>query len=350
MNLVNTKMVSQKQIADELNVHVTLVSKVLNGRMGTSGVSEVTAQRIRETALEMGYRKNANAAALRSGRQQVIAAFIDRRIGAAGSGLIEGLIAGVCAGTRQLHQRQLINFYNDLDEFKDLASDLHAGAVDGLLVSCARPDGLAVELRRLQASGIPVVTVFNGGVDPEILNINVDNAEVIKVATRHLIERGRRRILHLSCSRSHEAGYFEALKEAGLPVDPALVRYSHQEGGVNFTRDQGEAGIRRALEVGLDFDAVCAQSDTQAVGAMYVLIRNGWRIPEDVMITGVDDSPHAQQAFVPLSSVNQQFEQRGIEAVKALSQMTGKSSARQIRLVPELVARASTEAGSPARA
>ena len=343
IELAMPKTISQKQIADELNVHVTLVSKVLNGRMGTSGVSDAMAERIRATAREMGYRKNANAAALRSGRQQVIAAFIDRRIGAAGSGLIEDLIAGISDATGDSGQRQLISFFKTPEEFTTLARDLHPGAVDGLVMSCARPDGLAPELRRIQKVGIPVVSVYNGGVDPAVPNVEMDNARVIEVATQHLIERGRRRILHLSCSRPHEAGYHRALSAAGLPHDPRLVRFHYEPGATNFTRQQGEAGVLEAMAAGVEFDAICAQSDTQAIGAMYALIRAGRRIPEQVMITGVDDSPLAEQAFIPLTSVNQGFERRGRQAVALLSTLVSRQPVEPVTLEPRLSLRTSTD-------
>ena len=337
------RTISQKQIAEQLNVHVTLVSKVLNGRMGTSGVSDAMAERIRTTAREMGYRKNANAAALRSGRQQVIAAFIDRRIGAAGSGLIEDLIAGISDATGEFGQRQQISFFKSAQEFSDLARDLHPGAVDGLVMSCARPEGLAAELKRVQRLGIPVVSVYNGGVDPAVPNVEMNNARVIEVATTHLLQRGRRRVLHLSCSRPHEAGYHRALQQAGIPVDPALVRYDYREGQMNFTREQGEDAVRAALAEGVAFDAICAQSDTQAIGAMYALIREGRQIPRQVMITGVDDSPLAQQAFIPLTSVNQGFERRGRQAVALLSRLFSRQSIEPVVLEPRLSVRASTD-------
>lgn len=333
--------ISQQKIADELKVHVTLVSKVLNGRMGTSGVSPELAQRIRATAQAMGYRKNQNAAALRSGRHQVIAAYIDRRMGAAGSGIIEDLVAGISVGARDHQQRQIISFYDSVDDFRRIARSLNRGAVDGLVVAGLKSPELSDEVHRIQASGVPVATVFNDDLGEDVPNIKMHDAEIIRLATRHLIAQGRRRILHLSCSRAHEAGYVEALREAGLEVRPELIQYDFSD-EINFTREQGERAVRRAIDAGIGFDAVCAQSDTQAIGAMYVLIRQGLRVPEDVMITGVDDSPLAKQAFIPLTSVNQCFERRGRLAIDMLTTLIAGKEAPPVVVEPVLVPREST--------
>ena len=333
-------MPSQKSIAQRLNVHVTLVSKVLSGRMGTSGVSDEMAERIRETAREMGYQKNQNAAALRSGSQQVVAAFIDRRFGAAGSGLIEQIVAGISVGTRAHQQRQAISFYNSLEEFRMIAETLHPGAADGVIVTGVRDPGLPDEVLRLQAKGTPVVTVFNNELSSQIPNVKMSDEAIGKLATQHLIERGRRRILHVSCSREREAGYFEALAEADIARDPMLVHYENRYS--NYTRAMGERAVQQAFAEGVEFDAVSAQSDTQALGAMYALIRRGVRVPEDVMITGVDDSPLAREAYVPLTSVNQRFEERGKMSVSLLSKLILGEPAKVAVVAPKLSIREST--------
>ena len=334
-------MPSQKEIAQRLGVHVTLVSKVLSGRMGTSGVSDALADRIRATAREMGYRKNQNAAALRGGRQNVVAAAIDRRMGIAGSGIVESLVAGVSHGAVAHEQRQVMAFFDSIDAFRRIAATLNPGMADGLVLAGLRPDELLDDVRRLRERGLPVVTIFNPDFGDGIPNVRMCDAEIIRLATAHLIERGRRRILHVSCSRPHERGYHDAHRDAGLPVDERLVFYDLQP-EVNFTREQGEAAISKIVEGGVSFDAVCAQSDMQALGALHALMRRGIDVPRQVMITGVDNSPLAREAFVALTSVDQQFEQRATMAVDLLDDLVAGKEVASPTVEPRLVVRAST--------
>lgn len=336
------RTVSQQRIADELNVHVTLVSKVLNGRMGTSGVSPQLADRIRETARAMGYRKNQNAAALRAGRPQVVGAFIDRRMGSAGSGIIEDLVAGVAQGARDHQQRQIISFYDSVEDFERVARTFHAASVDGLIIAGLPSAELAAQIEEIQKRVVRVVTVFNDDLCPGVANITMSDAQVVYLAAQHLVDRGRRRVLHIGCSPRRTEGYLRALREAGIEPDPALIDIEHVEGELAYTREHGERAVRRALDAAVAFDAICAQSDMQAIGAMYALIRRGVQVPRDVMITGVDDSPLAQQAFIPLTSVNQCFERRGRLAVGLLNTQLDGGARGPVVVEPLLVVRQST--------
>ena len=80
-------MASLKDIASELNVSVSLVSKVLNNRMGNTGVTEELAESIRTKAEELNYQRNASALSLRKGRPATIGVFFHND-GESGSSLL----------------------------------------------------------------------------------------------------------------------------------------------------------------------------------------------------------------------------------------------------------------------
>lgn len=333
-------MPSLQQIATELDVSVSLVSKVLNNRLGTTGARPELAKRIIDTAQRLGYRKNMNAAALRAGRQQTIAVLLHRH-GSAGSGLIENLLTGISDATRGAGQRQMISFYGDPDSLGVAVRDLHAGSVDGLIVGGVRHPYLMDELSGLHRAGMPVVTVFNRSISDALPNIAMADDAIIELAMQHLIEHGCRRILHVSSLKDREAGYLRAVSDAGLEADPDLI-FSDYGGFNTYLPSNGERAVRRAIERGVAFDAVCAQSDTQAIGAMHELLRHGRRCPEDVLITGVDSSPMADYALVPITSVDQRYEERGLLAVQTLGRLIAGKAPEAIRLEPRLVGRLST--------
>ena len=81
------KPVGLRRIAEELNVSVSLVSKVLSGRLGTSGAHADKIRAIHAKARELDYRKNHLAEALRTGRQNVLAVCVHRH-GVEGSGIV----------------------------------------------------------------------------------------------------------------------------------------------------------------------------------------------------------------------------------------------------------------------
>ncbi|MEM1213709.1 MAG: LacI family DNA-binding transcriptional regulator [Planctomycetota bacterium] len=334
-------MPSLQQIADELSVSVSLVSKVLNNRLGTTGARPELAARIHDTAQRLGYRKNLNAAALKAGRQQAIAVLIHRH-GSQGSGLVEALLAGISHATRQRHQRQILSFYDGIAEFAEIVHEYHTGMIDGLIVSGVRHPNLMDELLGLHSRGLPIVTVFNRPISDVLPNVGTPDDQIILAAMRHLIALGRRRILHVSSLKDREVGYDLGLKEAGLERDEDLVFYDRGDDNT-FVLENGVRAVRRALANNVAFDAVCAQSDTQALGAMHELIRAGKRIPEDIVVTGVDDSPFARLAFVPLTSVDQRYEDRGQQAVELLDRLVRQQPTQSIDFEPVLNVRQSTE-------
>src|SRR5262245_31480887 len=87
-------------IAESLNVSVSLVSKVLSGRLGNTTARDNVVDAIRRRATEIGYVKNSAAAGLATGRQNAIGVYLHHH-GALGSGLAEAVIEGVAAEARR---------------------------------------------------------------------------------------------------------------------------------------------------------------------------------------------------------------------------------------------------------
>jgi len=334
-------MTNLQQIADEVNVSVSLVSKVLNKRMGNTGARPELTERIEATAKRLGYRPNANAVALKQGKHQVVAVLIHRH-GSPGSGLVEDLLSGIATATRARQQRQSILFYEDVADFSRQAATLEGSSIDGMLISGVRHPSLMDEVVGIQQRGTPVVTVFNRPISDAVPNVGMPDDGIIATSMHHLLALGRRNILHVSSLKDREEGYHRSLVEAGRPpADSGLVYYERGD-DTTFVIENGERAVRRAFEQGVAFDAVCAQSDTQALGALHELIRRGRRVPEDVLITGVDDSPFARTAIVPLTTVSQRYEERGRLAVRLLADLIERKPVKSIELEPQLTVRRST--------
>jgi len=143
--------------------------------------------------------------------------------------------------------------------------------------------------------------------------VYIDEAEAARVATRHLIERGRKRIALLNGlvdgwwywgHRARLDGYRRALEEAGLPFDPALVREDEHL----IDSAAGRRMMRSIIASGAKFDAVFGVTDRKAMGAMAVLTESGRRIPQDVGIVSIDDTL-AVRSDPPLSAVRLPFQE-----------------------------------------
>jgi DNA-binding LacI/PurR family transcriptional regulator len=208
--------------------------------------------------------------------------------------------------------------------------------VDGILISSPYP-GIEDTLERVWES-VPVVIVSELAW-PNADSATVDSYEAGLLATRHLVELGHRRILHIAgpaqVNEAHERerGYRQALAEAAATPLPVLRGdWSAQSGG-----DVG-AGVDIR-----DFSAVFSANDQMALGFMSALRRRGLVAPADYSIVGVDDMPDARHFAPPLTSVWMDFVELGKVGFRMLAERirTGERVARQV-IHPHLVPRESS--------
>lgn len=325
-----------KAIAEHANVSVSLVSKVLNDRLGNSRVSPAKVEAIRASAQLLGYRKNFAAAALASGRQNVIAGFI-HNIGVASSGIGEQLVRGMAAQAARHRNRLMLRFFSSPEDFSAFLPEISPTLLDGVIMAGIRHPELGVQLRRIHETGVPVITIHEDAAQPGFANVAVDQVRVGEIATEHLIARGCRRIAHISVKPSRLEGYQRAIRGHGLPADPALVFQAPL-----FTYDAGVAAVEHFAGRAIGYDGLVAQSDEQAVGALNTLLARGRRVPADVKVIGVDDSPLCNTAAVPITSIATRWYRQGVTAVDLLIAAIAGEKPKSAEVEPKLTARAST--------
>lgn len=333
-------MIKLSDIAKELDISISLVSKVLNGRLGTTGARQDLVDTIHQTAQRMGYRKNLNAQSLATHRQNAIAVVMHRS-GTAGSGVTERLLDGIVAETKKHSLRIDLQFFESSEEFRKNAIGIHSGAVDGMILSGIRHADLSEDLLQLQREGLPVVTIYNEPVHSNVVNIGIPDVAITEASTGHLFERGCQRVAHLAAGTLRTQGYRNALCRAGVPYRAELL--VELFGPDSYSVVSGRNAIKKLLEAGVAFDGVCCQSDTQAVGVLNELLAQGVRVPQDVKIIGVDNAPFTEYCAVPLSSASQRIIDCGQTAVKLIGQMVEGETVESVLLEARICERASTQ-------
>src|SRR2546423_3163584 len=197
----------------------------------------------------------------------------------------------------------------------------------GLPVAHARATRLARRFGRL-----PMVSV-NGAMG-EDRPLTLDSYRGMSTAISHLVEVHKRHRLAFirgpvanPVTVERYRAYTDTLARHRIPLDRTLV-----SAPVDFRREAGADAMRvlldaRALRPGRDFDAVVACSDFLAADALRVLSERGIRVPEDVAVIGVNDSPEARLADPPLTSVSMPFAELGELAVETLLWRLGAATA-----------------------
>ena len=138
--------------------------------------------------------------------------------------------------------------------------------------------------------------------------VGVDSVKGAETATRHLLDRGRRRIATIrgrrTCRPVSTGWRASGAARHRLPAS-ALA-------GGDFTRESGECAMRDVLDQDPDLDAVFVASDLMAQGALRALRAAGRRVPEDVAVVGFDDLAAARYAEPPLTTVRQPVAELGL--------------------------------------
>ncbi|MDX3496597.1 MULTISPECIES: LacI family DNA-binding transcriptional regulator [Streptomyces] len=312
-------------------------------------LSDATRERIRQAVDTLGFVPNDAARMLRTGTSPVIgyvafelasattpeiATAIERRVSAEGM----YLLMANDAGSRQ-REREYLQLFEQQ-------------RVAGIIIS---PVGdVEDELARLRRRGIASVLSARHAVSPAQASVSIDHVAGARLAVRHLVELGRRRIGFVASSpdlqqiADRQRGALSVIEEV---PDASLELISVPERTV-------EAGIacaeRLAHRDATDRpDALFCANDLLAIGIIQSFVASRRiRVPDDIAVMGYDDIAFAQSTIVPLSTVRTPHAQLGtaaakllfdeIAALRASEDTEAREGAPQIEFAPELVVRDST--------
>jgi LacI family transcriptional regulator len=257
-----------------------------------------TLARVRQSALRLGYRPDAAARALASGRSMTIGAVVPTLDNAIFSRALQSMQQTLAARGYQLLVSS--HDYNAAAE-AEAVKMLVARGVDGLMLVGAER---APETEGLLAdAGVPVVLTWRGVVGrPAVV---VDNHRAGELAARHLVELGHRRIGIITGShafndrqRAREEGARICLAAAGLPVPDWLAIQ------VPTTLAGGRSGCASLLGLAEPPTAVIGGIDLIAIGCMVEAQARGLAVPDDLSVVGIDDLDMSAHLSPPLSTIH----------------------------------------------
>lgn len=338
-----------RQIAEAAGVSRTTVSFVLNDLPGVN-IAPETRQRILDIARELNYVPDTTAQNLARGRAGAIALVLRQSPHQVVSdAFLAPVLQGVAAAIKDTGYHILVEPLDPADTTASYGNLVRSRRADGILLSGPRLDDR--ELLRVHEEGIPTVMLgqLPGSAIPFV---DVDNVAGARIAVRHLLSLGHRRIacitnapLVYTASRDRLEGYRQALEEAGIPFSQSLVRYG------DFTDEGGEQAMNDLLARCNPLPtAVFVASDVVALGALSALRAAGLRVPEDVALVGFDDIPLAQYIDPPLTTVRLPAYSLGWGAGQMLLRLIDDPTdvkETQVLLNTELVIRTSCGAKAP---
>jgi LacI family transcriptional regulator len=337
--------VTIKQVAQEADVSVQTVSRVINNR---PDVAAATRQRILEIIDRLGYQPSSIARSLIQGRSCTL--------GLVGYGLEyfgpSRILSGLEREANELGYSLLLSLMRDPEhDAPQIARDMLSHHVDGIIWMVPETDtNRSWKTEEHARVALPMV-FLDTPPTRDLSVVNIDNRNGGHLATRHLIELGCRQIGLITgpdvwwnwAARQRKLGWRDALEEAGLFAQDSLVVKG------DWSAASGERGLIRLLEQHPHIDALFASNDQMALGALKAARDLRLQVPEDFALVGYDDIPEAAFFCPPLTTVRQDLHELGRCAVRELgrlidAQAKGEMQVRPaaVMLQPELIVRAST--------
>lgn len=311
--------ITQRKLAELLDLSFPTVNRALNDH---PGIHKRTRTRVLEAAERLGYRKNVVARSLVLGRTHSI-------------GIVMGLMS------HSFWTTVMQNFHWRTQERKYYVVSSHPGETSAQTDASIRflvdrqVDGLVMHpshlrrdfgiFRELEHKGIPVLFLgsFLPGVHASF--VGLDDIGGGRMACRHLIELGHRRIAFVaglfgdSTADRRLAGYRDALREAGLPSDEALVIPA---GGYGL--EHGQQAALKLLALRPRPSAVVAMNDPLAFGIAQMFWTKGVRIPQDIALVGNAGMPEGLLLPAPLTTVCAPMAKMGRRAAEVTIDMIEK--------------------------
>lgn len=334
--MVGERQVTRKDVAELAGVSVATVSYVVND--GPRPVAAETRARVEAAIKELGYYPNELARSLSTKTTAVIGLITPTLTNPFYAEVAQSL-ENVCSTEGYLVLWSSTG--RDLARELELPKILRAKQVDGVVMIPSEAPTRAIA--PLLQARIPTV-VLEHCLDG-VHCIAVNELQGGLVATQHLLALGHRRIGMLKHEPSSQLsylrvdGYCQALEEAGVSLDPALVVVSKagQAGGFE--------AMQKLLALPHPPTAVFAHNDTMAWGAMHAIHASELRTPDDISVVGYDDAAGSLYLTPPLTTVRFPVAEMGRRAGQIILNVIREGAScppESITLPVELVVRKST--------
>jgi DNA-binding LacI/PurR family transcriptional regulator len=317
-----------EMVAALAGVSRSTVSRVVNS---SPSVAPAVLEAVSAAIEQLGYVPNHAARSLASHRTRTIALVIPEDTAKFfADPYYAAVVPGVSRYLSTTDYTLTLLIGSELDEDKTRRY-LLSGNVDGaLILSHHTKDRLYVQL----AHSLPMV--FGGrptGFDaPDIHVVDIDNVAAASMATRVLLDHGRRRLATIAGPQTIASaidrltGWRETLAGAALPAD--LVEIS------DWSTVSGADAMRRLLSRGEAIDGLFAASAQIAFGALGVLHERGIDVPGQIAITAIDNDQYAQTSSPALTTIEQPTEMHGSTIAATLLRLIDGEEIEHLTLMP----------------
>ena len=325
-----------EDVAAAAGVSLKTVSRVLNEE---PNVRQATRERVMAAVQQLQYRPNLSARSLAGQRSYVVALVYDNP----SRNYLMEVQSGMLDACRASHYHLVLAPVSAQPERKatDLQAVFENFAPDGVLLIPPLTDDAGL-LDYLVGNEVPFASIAPIDASGRI-GAMMEETGAVRELVEGLIRLGHRRIAHILGPHEHGAcewrydGYRQALAQAGIEVDPALV----VQGAFSF--ESGVAAANQLLDLPQRPTAIFAANDDMAAGVIRAAAERGVAVPAELSVCGFDDTPIARHIYPTLSTVRQPTAEMAHRAtVELLARIRTPEAGRMVRVEHEVLFREST--------
>ena len=319
-------MVTLKQLAKELNVSISTVSKALNN---SEEIGEETIKRVKELAELYNYKPNKVALSLKQNKTKTIGVIIPD--------ILNHFLAKVLFGIEREAAKYGYNIITcisneSLNQEKDSLRLLANGSVDGFILSVAEESQVKNEIEHFKktiSQGLPIVMFDRVAHDVMCDKVIVDDFDATYNAAKSMVLEKRKNIAFistldgLSVGKLRERGYKKAILEHNLNQNLVLKikkKDDHQKKILNF------------LKKNKSIDGVIAADSSSGIIAINSAINLGLRVPKDISVIGFASKSDSYHTLPKLTTIRQHAKEIGAYAAQLLiNRLQNKEAVEDIK-------------------
>ncbi len=323
-----------RDVARIAGVSVATASRALNGHLN---VTEGVRARVNEAAQQLNYIPHSGARSLTRQRSDAIGVVLPDLFGE----YFSELVRGIDQVAHQAGLQLLLSNMHGSAQGTAMAIRAMRGRVDGLLIMPPESDPLY--LTSSLPPDLPTVLINYPPGLIDVPSVAIDNYSGARAMTEALLQRGYRRIAHISGPRDNRdarerlRGFTDVMRDIGGEHSPLILPG-------DFSEAAGGDAARVIISGNVAIDAVFAANDMMAVGCLAILREAGITVPDQIAVAGFDDIPLARHMFPALSTVEVHIADMGAASMSLLlAQLRGDDAPYQDQLLqPALMMRETT--------
>ena len=305
-------MVTLKQLAKELNVSISTVSKALNN---SEEIGEETVKRVKELAELYNYKPNKVALSLKQNKTKTIGVIIPD--------ILNHFLAKVLFGIEREAAKYGYNIITcisneSLEQEKESLRLLANGSVDGFILSLSEETQVKNEIEHFKktiAQGLPIVMFDRVAHDVLCDKVIVDDFDSTYNATKRFLSEKRNRIAFistldgLSVGKLRERGYKKAILESNI-CEPLILKITK--------KDDQQKKIMSFFKKNPTIDAVLAADSASGIISINTALKLGLKVPKNISVIAYASKSDSYHTIPQLTTIRQHAKEIGASAAQML--------------------------------